>query len=169
MKLIRYLFNKAMLPLYTIAAAVIAAVIALFSDEFLSVFLRMLPIVLSLLVTLRTFDDIFDYKFDRGRKTQHLSIRALIIFACVMSVAYVALNVLFYGMRGAVSVVAIGYILLMEKLPVLKMAYMALLFLYYFRINCHRLGVLHLAVCAGCLVASAGFHIYKLYRRRVRK
>lgn len=168
MKLIRYLLNKALLPLYVLAAAVISAVLALFSDDFLSAFLRMLPIVLSLLITLRAFDDIFDYERDSGRKTQHLSKRALIIFACVMSAAYVLLNLFFYGLWGALSIAAVGYILLMEKLPALKTAYMALLFLYYFRLNCESLGAVQLAVCAGCLAVSAAFHIYKLYRRKNR-
>ncbi len=169
MKLIRYFLNKAMLPLYILAAAVMSMVIALFSDELLTAFLRMLPIVLCLLIALRAFDDASDYEKDSGRKTQHLSKRGLVILAWTMSAVYVLLNILLYGMWGAVSIAAVAYILLMDKLPVFKTAYMALLFLYYFRLNCTGIGIAQLAVCAGCLAVSAVFHIYKLHRRKDRK
>ena len=61
------------------------------------------------------------------------------------------------------------YIIIMEKLPVLKMLFMALLFLYYFRLNCERVGAMHIAVCVGCVAVSALFHFYKLHKRKVRK
>lgn len=169
MKLIPYLMNKAMLPLYLLAAAVIAAVLALLSDEFISSFFPMLPIVLCLLITIRAFDDIFDYEKDSTRKTQYLSKKELIILACVMSAVYVVLNVVFFGFWGAFSLAAIAYIIIMEKLPVLKMLFMALLFLYYFRLNCERVGAMHIAVCVGCVAVSALFHFYKLHKRKVRK
>ncbi len=169
MKLIRYLMNKAMLPLYLLAAAVIAAVLALLSDGFIPSFFPMLPIVLCLLIAIRVFDDIFDYEKDSTRKTQYLSKKELIILCCVISAVYVILNNLFFGIFGALSIAAIGYILLMEKLPVLKMLFMALLFLYYFRLNCERVGAMHIAVCVGCIAVSALFYFYKLHKRKVRK
>lgn len=166
MKLIKYLFYKWKLPIYAAISAVISLVLTLITNSGAEVFLRMLPVVLSLLLVLRSSDDIFDYERDSGRKTQHLSRNQLIIFGCVMAALYVLLNILFFGVFGVLSLAAVAYILLMEKLPPLKIAYMALLFLFYLYVNCGCLLWYHLAVIVGCLVASA---LYYVIKRKVRK
>lgn len=166
MKLIKYLLYKWKLPIYIVFSAVISFVMALVTVGGLPVFLCMLPIVLCLLLALRISDDLFDYENDSGRKTQHLSKKQLIILCCVLAVLYVLLNILFYGIFGVLSIAAVGYILLMEKLPPLKIAYMALLFLYYIYANSGSLQWYHLTVIFGCLVVSA---LYYMIKRRVRK
>ncbi len=166
MKLIKYLFYKCKLPIYAAISAVISLVLIIITGGGIAVFLRMLPVVLCLLLTLRASDDIFDYEQDSGRKTQHLSKKELVIFGCVMAALYVLLNILFFGVFGVLSLAAVGYILLMEKLPPLKIAYMALLFLYYIWAVCGCLLWYHLAVILGCAAVSA---LYYIIKRKVRK
>lgn len=166
MKLIKYLFGKFMLPAYIIVSAVLSLVFTLAAGGGLPVFLRMLPVVPCLLLTLRASDDIFDYEKDGTRKTQYLGKGELIALACAASAVFVTLNVLFYGWIGFASLAAVGYIPLQEKLPPLKTAYMALLFLFYFCVNRTAFGAVQLAVTAGCLAASAAYYIIK---RKVRK
>ena len=166
MKLIKYLFYKWKLPIYAALSAVFSLMFMLVTTGNIDVFLRMLTVVLCLLLTLRASDDIFDYERDSGRKTQHLSKNQLIIFGCTLSVIYVLLNILFFGVFGVLSLAAVAYILLMEMLPPLKIAYMALLFLFYIYVNCGCLLWYHHAVIVGCLVASA---LYYVIKRKVRK
>ena len=166
MKLIKYLFYKWKLPIYAALSAVISLVLMLITSSGIAVFLRMLPVVLSLLLTLRASDDFFDFEKDIGRKTQHLNKKQLIIFGCFLSVIYVLLNMLFFGVVGLCSIAALGYILLMEKFPLLKIAYMALLFLFYIYVNFGFPMWYHFAVIVGCIVASA---LYYMIKRRVRK
>ena len=166
MKLIKYLFYKCKLPIYLAAAAVFAFVLTLITDGGASVFLKLLPVVLALLMTLRASDDYFDYEKDSGRKTQHLTKKQLVVLGCALAALYVMLNVSFYGILGLLSLIAVGYILLMEKLPLLKTAYMAILFLYYIYLSCGCVLWYHLIVILCCFAASA---LYDLIKRKVRK
>lgn len=161
MKLIKYLFYKWKLPIYAALSAVISLLLMLVTAGGIGVFLRMLPVVLCLLLTLRASDDIFDYEHDSGRKTQHLSKKQLVIFGCDMAALYVLLNILFFGVFGVLSIAAVAYILLMEKLPPLKTAYMALLFLYYICAVCGGVLWHHLAVILGCVAVSVLYYIIK--------
>ncbi len=169
MKLILYLLNKAMLPIYLAVSAVISAVIAVFGEAFVGIFLRCLPCVVLLLLLIRACDDIGDYEADSGRKTQHLSKRVLMVFAAVLAVMYIAADILLFGVWGTLSVLAVLYLPLMDRLPVLKSLYMPLLFLMYLRLNDISVGIPEIAAAAGCLAAALLFHIYKLHRRKVRK
>lgn len=166
MKLIKYLFRKFMLPVYIIISAVISIIFTLVAGADFSVFLRMLPVVLCLLLLLRASDDLFDYETDSTKKTQHLSKKALIILASVIALLYISLNVAFYGLIGLISIAAVVYIPIQEKLPMLKIAYMALLFLYYFYANCTALIWIHFAAAVVCLIVSA---VYYIFKRKVRK
>ena len=161
MKLIKYLLYKSKLLIYTGLSAVISLVLMLITGSVIAVFMRMLPVVLCLLLALRASDDIFDYEKDSGKKTQYLSKKQLIAFGCSLSALYVLLNVMFFGILGLCSIAAVGYIILMEKLSPLKIAYMALLFLFYIYVNCGCLLWYHLAAIVGCLAASALYYIIK--------
>ena len=166
MKLISYLFKKCMLPAYAAAAAVISLAFVLAAGGAAQMFLRMLPVVLLLLLTLRAADDFFDYEKDSAKKTQHLKKSGLIALACVCAAAFAALNVVFYGAKGLIILAAVGYIPLMEKLPPLKTAYMALLLLFYFWVEQTPPHWGRLAVIVGCFAASAAYHFIK---RKVKK
>lgn len=155
-----------MLPVYIIVSAAIAIIFVLASDVKMAAFGRMLPSVLCLILTIRAADDIFDYEKDAQRKTQPLSKNQLIIFGCVCAAAFVLLNTAFYGAIGLLSLAAIGYIIIQEKFEILKIAYMALMFIFYFYANCISIGKTQLIVISGCLIISA---IYYFIKRKVRK
>ncbi len=165
MKLIKYLFNKWMLPIYAAVAAVFALVFALLAGG-LPVFLRMLPIAFLLLWTLRATDDISDYEHDSIRKTQHLTRRTLVVFAAVTAVLFTVLSVLFFGARGLMSLAAVAYILLMERFEPLKILYLPLVLICFFWIIAGGLNAVQIAVSAGCMLASLAYFVYK---RKVRK
>ncbi len=165
MKLIKYLFNKFMLPIYAAAALIFSMVPVLISGGGIPLLLRLFPIILCLLVAVRAGDDIFDYEQDSARKTQYLSRRELIALFASVSLLYVVLNVVLFGACGVISPAAVGYILLMEKQPLIKLLYMPLLFVYYFFLS-GELGLLQLAVSAAFLAVSAAYYLFK---RKVRK
>lgn len=166
MKLIRYLFRKMLLPCYILIAGAISAIFMLAANGGWSELLRMLPVVLLLLLMMRAADDYFDYEKDSERRTQHLSKRALILLFSICAAVFVTINILFYGAFGTISLAAVLYILLMDKLPLLKLFFMALLFLYYFFMNCAVVGVLQYSVSAACLIIST---VYCLVKRKVRR
>jgi len=166
MKLIKYLFRKFILLAYIIISAVISSVFGLVCGDGFNVLLKMFPIVLSLLLMLRVSDDIFDYEKDSANRKQYLSRTELAVFGCVIAIIFVVMNILYYGVIGIVSLVAVGYIGFMEKFPPLKIAYMALLFLFYFYVNDTALNFAKLAVIIGCLIVSA---VYYIIKRKARK
>ncbi|MBQ7132388.1 MAG: hypothetical protein IJO29_07420 [Oscillospiraceae bacterium] len=166
MKLTQYLFRKFMLPIYVIVSAAISIIFILASNAGITAFGRMLPSVLCLILTIRIADDIFDYEKDAQSKTQPLSKNQLIVFGCVCAAVFVLLNTAFYGAIGILSLAAIGYIIIQEKLEILKIAYMALMFIFYFCANCISIGKTQLIVISGCLIISS---IYYFIKRKVRK
>lgn len=166
MKLIKYLFRKFILPIYVIISSILALIFTLATAGKFPLFLQMLPIILCLLLTLRASDDVFDYENDLLTKKQYLNKLELTIFACLTAAVFVLLNFMYYGIKGLVSIAALGYILLQEKFPLLKTSYMALLFAFYFYVNCSSLNTIHLAVTVACFAAST---VYYIFKRKVRK
>ncbi len=161
MKLIKYLFRKLMLPSYIIASAVISAVFTLTAQGGIPVFLRMTAVTLLILLILRAYDDISDFEKDSKRRKQYLSRKELIILACILSVSFVVLNTVFYGFTGLISIAAVGYILLMEKLSPLKTALMPLLFTFYYYADGSKTGGVQLLTIAVCFIAALAYYIIK--------
>lgn len=166
MKLIKYLFRKFMLPSYIIISAVISVIFTFTAHCGMPVFLRMTAVTLLILLILRAWDDICDFESDSKRKRQYLSKKELIILVCTLSAAFTGVNVLFYGLTGLISIAAVGYILLMEKLPPLKAALMPLLFTFYYYANGCKIGAVQLMTFAVCFAAALA---YCFIKGRIRK
>lgn len=166
MKALKYLFRKGMLPLYCLTAAVISLVFALCAGGEITVFLRLLPMVLCILLLLRVLDDHADFEKDAGTKTQHLSKRGLLVLILLAAVGFAALHLLFYGAAGFFSLAAVGFFLLMQKLPLLKIFCLMLAFLYFFCLEGVNIGVMQIAVLLGCGAASVIYHMLKRRKRK---
>lgn len=166
MKVLKYLFRKGMLPLYCLAAAVISFVFSCSTGGGGSVFVRIFPMVLCILLLLRGLDDHADFEKDAGTKTQHLSKQGLLMLILLAAVCFISLNLLFYGAKGFFSLAAVGFFLLMQKLPLLKTFCLMLAFLYFFCLEGVNIGVMQIMVLLGCGVASLIFHMLKRRKRK---
>lgn len=166
MKVLKYLFRKGMLPLYCLASAVISFVFSCSTGGGESVFVRLLPMVLCILLLLRGLDDHADFEKDAGTKTQHLSKQGLLMLILLAAVCFISLNLLFYGAKGFFSLAAVGFFLLMQKLPLLKTFCLMLAFLYFFCLEGVNIGVMQIMVLLGCGAASLIFHMLKRRKRK---
>ena len=166
MKVLKYLFRKGMLPLYCLAAAVISFVFSCSTGGGGSVFLRIFPMVLCILLLLRGRDDHADFEKDAGTKTQYLSKQGLLMLILLAAVCFISLNLMFYGAKGFFSLAAVGFFLLMQKLPLLKTFCLMLAFLYFFCLEGVNIGVMQIMVLLGCGAASVIFHMLKRRKRK---
>lgn len=166
MKVLKYLFRKGMLPLYFLASAVISFVFSCSTGGGGSVFVRIFPMVLCILLLLRGLDDHADFEKDAGTKTQHLSKQGLLMLILLAAVCFISLNLLFYGAKGFFSFAAVGFFLLMQKLPLLKTFCLMLAFLYFFCLEGVNIGVMQIMVLLGCGAASLIFHMLKRRKRK---
>ena len=163
MRLLRYWCRKGMAVLYLAAAAVLAGVFILFSEDGRPGFLWMLPVVYSLLLLFRTADDWFDYQKDSRNKPQPLTRTGLLVMFCILGGISVCLHVLAFGWTGLWGIGAVLAIPLAEKLPLLKTCWLAGAFVLYFCMSGTVIAYAQGAVCVVCLTVSV---IYDLYKRK---
>ncbi len=161
MKLIRYYFRRPILPLYAVISAVISGVFTLTAGMDKEIFLRMTAVILPLLLFIRAADDFYDFDKDRGKKAQYLERHELILLAVILAVIFTALNIFFFGLTGVIAAAAAGFILLWERMPLLKPLLMPLMFLYYYIENAVNIGIIQCMTPAVCLFAAVFYSVIK--------
>ena len=114
------------------------------------------PLILIFLI--RFVDDYFDYEIDKGKRA---SKKNLIFLICLFSLIYIILNVVLYKNIGLLSIIIIVYLLLMNKIDILKVLTLPLITAYYYLI----MGNLNYYVLIITLVISIVFYMVKRWKR----
>lgn len=168
MSFFRYFFQKGRLFIYAGISAVITLIMAVILKAYqdIMLYLRLFPAVLLILLILRIADDISDYEKDKKTKKQPLNKRQLLLALSAAMIVFVLLNLCFYRLAGLWSLCILVYLLLQQKIEILKLFFLPLASSYYFYMNQTPGMPFHviadyLGVCVG---ASAMFYMYK--RRR---
>ena len=125
---------------------------------------ELFPIVVIMLYLLRILDDYFDYEIDKKEKL--LNKKALKIFAMILSVVFIVLNVLFYGYYGLISIAILIYMLIQNKIEILKIFSLLFNSIYYICIY-NKIGSMPAIIYLVCtLIISSIYYIYKRSKKR---
>ncbi|MBQ8921251.1 MAG: hypothetical protein IJ060_03700 [Oscillospiraceae bacterium] len=161
MKLIRYWCRKGLAAVYLAAALLMALLFAWQAGAGMPCVLPMTALSWCFMLMLRTADDCFDYEQDRGRKKQYLRKNQLLLMLCVLGAVLVLLHLWFFGMPGLICLAAVGYIPLMNRFPVIKPAFLPLLFAMYDLLTGTGFGLRQAAVFAAMLMLAGSYALYK--------
>lgn len=85
---------------------------------------------------MRTNDDMWDYKKDASKREIYLGRTELFIITLLFSVVFAVYSILCYGVKGAPTLLFLPYITAWEKIPLMKLLFAPLLFLYYCTSEC---------------------------------
>ena len=94
---------------------------------------ELIPIIIINAFMIRLLDDCFDYARDKKAKNkkQLLSFKQLVWTTVVFGMVYFIMNVVFYGLWGAFSLLVILYMVVENKHETLKMFFVSVASIYY--------------------------------------
>lgn len=168
MSFLRYFLKDGRLFLYTAISAIISflMVVLLQAHRNIMLYCRLVLLTLLILFLLRLADDYSDYEKDRDKKEQQLSKRQILLTVAVTMIIFVLLNLYFYQVSGLVSLCILVYLLLQQKVEIMKMFFMPLVSGYYFYVN-QTSGMLTYVI-SGYLVICVGLAVvfYWIKRRK---
>ena len=168
MSFLRYFLKDGRLFLYTAISALISfiMVVLLKAHRNIMLYCRLLLLTLLILFLLRLADDYSDYEKDRDKKEQQLSKRQILLTVAVTMIIFVLLNLYFYQVSGLVSLCILVYLLLQQKVEIMKMFFMSLVSGYYFYVD-QTSGMLTYVI-SGYLVICVGLAVvfYWIKRRK---
>lgn len=168
MNLLKYLFLHKRTLLYLALALVLSAIFVLISG--IPMWLELTGIFFLLALLMRIADDYCDYERDaeRGRACE-LSRKGLALLYASLSVVFLALHILAFGVWGLTALLFIGYILLEERVEILQRIFMLILSCSYLLLLCGEINVRSVAAplwLAFSLIAPTLFAIYKRRKRK---
>lgn len=168
MNVLKYLFLHKRTLLYLALALVLSAIFVLISGR--PMWLELTGIFFLLALLMRIADDYCDYERDaeRGRSCE-LSKRGLAVLYTALSVIFLAIHVLAFGVWGLTALLFVGYILLEERLEILQRIFMLILSCSYLLLLCGEINVRSFAAplwLAFSLIAPTLFAIYKRRKRK---
>ena len=146
---------------YGIGAVIAAGIYSIITGHFCW---EMLPVALCTFYLVRTADDYLDYDTDRKEKPlTRQQLRSLIIG---LAAIFLLLHLVFFRLPGLGSVLLLGYLAWMNRTEALKLLFLPLLTFYYLSMYLGWKDQRTLITAGACLVLAAGFHLYKLGRRK---
>lgn len=132
---------------------------------------ELIPLLIVNVFLVRLLDDFFDYHKDKKAKTkkQMLSLRQLVWATVILSLVYVTLSVVFYGLWGLFSLLILLYMGVQNKHETLKIFFVSVASIYY--IGAYR-GIDSMPIIIYLVIMvilSVGFYIYKRQKRLKKK
>ena len=168
MNYIRYFFGKK-LAVYAAFSALLSLVLTLVSGIGSIYCIKLFFAALIYLWIVRLADDYSDFEKDRQRKKMLLDKKQLLYSGCILGAVYVAADVVFFGIYGAISVVFIAYIPAMEKLEWLKPLLLPAVSAYYLWLAA-GVGIFgNVAAVSYLLLCLAAAIVFSIYKRRKRQ
>ena len=128
---------------------------------------ELIPIIIINIFMVRLLDDCFDYAKDKKAKSkkQLLSFKQLIWTIVVLGAVYFMINVAFYGLWGAFSLLIILYMVVENKHETLKMFFVSVASMYYIGAYRELTSVPIIIFLILMVLLSVGFYIYKRQKR----
>lgn len=118
--------------------------------------------VISLIFIIRITDDIFDYKKDNGGR---LKKDKLIILETIFILCFVILEIFIHNIYAIYAALLVLYIIIMNKIDILKMLLLALVILYYSAIQ-KNINIYYLI---DAVIISICYYLLKRCKHDIRK
>ena len=118
--------------------------------------------VISLIFIIRITDDIFDYKKDNGGR---LKKDKLIILETIFILCFVILEIFLHNIYAIYAALLVLYIIIMNKIDILKILLLALIILYYSAIQ-KNINIYYLI---DAVIISICYYLLKRCKHDIRK
>lgn len=152
--MIKYLLNKRHYILLSI-------IVSFLLNFLLELNINLLEVIF-LIFIIRITDDIFDYKKDNGER---LKKSKLLILEITLTLCFVILEIFLHKIYAIYAAILIFYIIIMNKVDILKTLLLSLIILYYSTVQKN----INMYYLIGAVIISICYYILKRCKDDIRK
>ncbi len=113
-------------------------------------------------MTIRLYDDLFDYDTDTKKKLLDKSAMKMLLI--IFSIVYFVVNIIFFRIDGLICLVPLAYVFLENHFEVMKLFFLTIVCALYLAMYTKLQGLWIILFLCGTLLISVGFFIFKRLR-----